>query len=127
MPAPGTDHHRAAGGDRLVVGVGVKEDRGRHLRDATGLAQRRDLLGGVPQIGKQFIGVLAGVSGRTLNLGVGAREARRRPWLCHTVALDERAAGDVVRVLWASAIDNTGAKQMSVCSMISHHSSRSSL
>ena len=52
MPAPGTDHHRATGGDRLVVGVGVKEDRSRHLRDATGLAKRRDLLGGVPQIGK---------------------------------------------------------------------------
>ena len=119
----GTDHHRATGGDRLVVGVG-EEDRGRHLRDATGLAQRRDLLSGVPQIGKQFIGVLAGVSGRTLNLGVGAREAGRRPWLCHTVALDERAAAMLCGCCGASAIDNTGAKQMSVCSMISHHSSR---
>ena len=103
---------------------GREEDRGRHLRDATGLAQRRDLLSGVPQIGKQFIGVLAGVSGRTLNLGVGAREARRGRGCVTPLRSTNVPRAMLCGCCGASAIDNTGAKQMSVCSMISHHSSR---
>ena len=69
--------------------------------------------------------MLAGVGRRPLHLAGRAAEARRGRRLHDAVELDERARGATLcGCCGASASDSTGAKQTSVPSMISHHSSR---
>ena len=130
--------HRAAGGDGLVVGMGVEADERGHRGQATGgppvpAAQAmapgsRSLamaVGVDAPVGQDLVGVLAGVRRRPLDLGRRAAEPRRRRRLHDAVALDEGARGSTLcGCCGASPSDSTGAKQTSVPSMISHHSSR---
>ena len=132
VPVGGRLGHRAAGGDRLVVGVGVEGDERRHAAEATDAPTRWRRPRGAWRRGRRRSPTRRaprrcagrrGPAGRCTAPGV-RRSAAPAPAARRRRARRTCRARTLCGCCGASASDSTGAKHTSVPSMISHHSSR---
>ena len=98
--APAARNRPAARIERRGREVGTRaRSASRLLRDRAGFAQRLQIGVREAPVAQCFLGMLARLGRRALNLARRARESRRRPRLCHAALLDESSAMLVVRML----------------------------